>query len=172
MSLFSVLEGSNLTLSLFYILFSISAPPSAPKIFLQIPPNPQSDHWALICLTGGFHPSRVTLTWTYRSAAADIDHLPDASCTLPANSSHGSLPEPSADGARLSSARFVKSAAARQPRCLLMIEGHSLDVYLLSEIILPKKKTFMNAGITFTCWVRDHPALNSSLTSSFTWGKY
>ncbi|XP_017279204.2 signal-regulatory protein beta-1-like [Kryptolebias marmoratus] len=146
----------------------VLAPPSAPKIFLQIPSNPQTDHWALICLTGGFHPSRVTLTWTYHSAAADIDHLSDANCTVPASNSHGSLPEPPADGALLSSDQFVKSAAAHQSQCLLMTDNHSLDVYLFSGIILPKKQS-MKAGITFTCWVKDHPAMNDSLTSFFTW---
>lgn len=158
-------------LSLFCIILSTLDPPSAPQLLLQIPPNSQTDHWALVWLTGGFHPSRVTLIWTYHSAEADIDHRPDASCTLPANNSRGSLPEPPADGALLSQYRFVKSAAAHQSQCLLMTDIHSQDVYLFSWIVLPKKQ-LMEAGITLTCWVKDHPAMNNSLTSSFTWGKY
>ncbi|XP_032363011.1 uncharacterized protein LOC116674963, partial [Etheostoma spectabile] len=35
----------------------ILAPPSAPKIYLQIPPDPQTGQWALFCLTGDTTPA-------------------------------------------------------------------------------------------------------------------
>ncbi|GLD53049.1 tyrosine-protein phosphatase non-receptor type substrate 1-like isoform X1, partial [Lates japonicus] len=65
--------------------------------------DPQTGQWALLCLTGGFHPSKLTLTWTSRSTAADIDHLSVTNCTLPAVNPHSNLSEHLADGALLSS---------------------------------------------------------------------
>ncbi|XP_008296212.1 tyrosine-protein phosphatase non-receptor type substrate 1-like [Stegastes partitus] len=141
----------------------VLAPPSAPKIYLQIPSDPQTERWALICLTGGFHPSRVTLTWTHQSAAADIDRLSVTNCTLPANNPHGNL----TDGAPLSS-WLVNSVPRRQSKCFQVMDNHSREVFLFSVFFLPEKRS-LKTGITFTCGVQDHPAMTSALTASFTW---
>lgn len=92
---------------------TLLAPPSAPRIYLQIPPDPQTGQRALLCLTRGFHPSELTLSWSYRSAAADIDHLSVTNCTLPAIDPHGNLSEHPADGALLSSDWLVNSMPPR-----------------------------------------------------------
>ncbi|XP_035806865.1 signal-regulatory protein beta-1-like [Amphiprion ocellaris] len=145
----------------------VLAPPSAPKVYLQIPPDPQTGQWALICLTGGFHPSRLTLAWMYQSAAADIDHLSVTNCTLPANDPHGNLSEHPADGALLSS-WLVNSVPLRQSTCFQVTDIYSREVFLFSVLFLPKKES-LRTGITFTCGLRDHPAMTTALTASFTW---
>ncbi|XP_059195665.1 uncharacterized protein LOC131976582 [Centropristis striata] len=140
----------------------VLAPPSAPRLHLQIPPDPQTGQWALFCLTGGFHPSNLTLTWTYQSAAANIDHLSVTNCTLPALDLRGDLLE-HLDGA---SDRLVNSTS--HPKCFTMTDNHSGEVYLFSVFVLPQKDS-LNTGITFTCGVQDHPAMTTPLTASFTW---
>ncbi|GAA6220429.1 tyrosine-protein phosphatase non-receptor type substrate 1-like isoform X1 [Lates japonicus] len=146
----------------------VSAPPSAPKIYLQIPPDPQTGQWALLCLTGGFHPSKLTLTWTSRSTAADIDHLSVTNCTLPAVNPHSNLSEHLADGALLSSDWLVHYMPPHQPKCFQLMDNHSQEVYLFSVFFLPLKQS-LDKGITFTCAVQDHPAMTTALTASFTW---
>lgn len=39
-----------------FIRFLLLAPPSAPQIYLQIPPHQQTNQRALPCLLGGFYP--------------------------------------------------------------------------------------------------------------------
>ncbi|XP_023280600.1 uncharacterized protein LOC111668724 [Seriola lalandi dorsalis] len=146
----------------------VLAPPTAPKIYLQIPPDPQTGQWALLCLTGGFYPSELTLTWTYQSTAADIDHLSVINCTLPAVKPHGNLSEHVADGALLSSDWFMDSTPPRRPKCFQLMDNHSQEVYLFSVFFLPFKQS-LDTGITFTCGVQDHPAMTTALNASFTW---
>ncbi|XP_068591538.1 tyrosine-protein phosphatase non-receptor type substrate 1-like [Cebidichthys violaceus] len=149
----------------------VLAPPSAPKIYLQIPPDPQTGQWALFCLTGGFHPSELTLTWTYQSTAANIDLLSVTNCTLPAFNPYGNLAEQPADGAPLSSDWSVNSMPTSHSKCFQVIDNHSREVYLFSVIGLPQKES-LETGITFTCGVQDHPAMTTVLTASFTWGTF
>ncbi len=156
--------------TLFLPRFPRLAPPSAPTIYLQIPPDPQTGQWALLCLTGGFHPSELTLTWTYQSEAADIDHLSVTNCTLPAINPHRNLSGHLADGALLSSDWLVHSMPPSQPKCFQVMDNHSQEVYLFSVFFLPLQQS-LETGITFTCGVQDHPAMNTTLTASFTWGK-
>lgn len=156
--------------TLFLTPFPLLAPPSAPTIYLQIPPGPQAGQWALLCLTGGFHPSELTLTWTYQSAAADIDRLSITNCTLPAINPHGNLSGHPADRALLSSDWLVHSTPPSQPKCFQVMDNHSQEVYLFSVIFLPLKQS-LETGITFTCGVQGHPAMSTALTASFTWGK-
>ncbi|KAK9514164.1 hypothetical protein VZT92_027651 [Zoarces viviparus] len=146
----------------------VLAPPSAPKIYLQIPPDPQTGQWALVCLTGGFHPSELTLTWTYQSAAANIDHLSVTNCTLPAFNPDGNLSEHLAIGAPLSSDWLVDSMPTSHSKCFQVMDNHSREVYLFSVFGLPQKES-LETGITFTCGVQDHPAMTTALTASFTW---
>ncbi|KAM7421322.1 hypothetical protein PAMA_015462 [Pampus argenteus] len=147
----------------------VLAPPSAPKLYLQIPSNPQTGQWALLCLTGGFHPRSLTLTWTYRSAAVDIDHLSVTNCTLPITiNPHGNLSDGLADRTLLSSGWLVNSKPPRRPQCFQVMNNHSGEVYLFSVFFLPQKQS-LDTGITFTCGVQDHPAMTTPLTASFTW---
>ncbi|XP_039972586.1 signal-regulatory protein beta-1-like isoform X2 [Xiphias gladius] len=146
----------------------VLAPPPAPKIYLQIPPDPQTGQWALLCLTGGFHPSKLTLTWTYQSTAANIDNLSVTNCTLPAVNPHMNLSQHLADGALLSSDWLVNSKLPQQPECFQLMDNHSQEVYLFSVFFLPLKQS-LATGITFTCDVQDHPAMTTALTASFTW---
>lgn len=155
---------------MFTLFLSLLAPPSAPKIYLQIPRDPQTGQWALFCLTGGFHPSQLTLTWTYQSAAANIDHLSVTNCTLPAFNPHGNLSEHPADGALLSSDWLMSSKAPSHPTCSQVTDNHSREVFFFSVFLLPQKES-LETGITFTCGVQDHPAMTTPLTASFTWGK-
>lgn len=153
-----------------YPSFPWQAPPSAPKIYLKVPPNKETGQWALLCLTGGFYPSHLTLTWTYQGTAADIDHLSVINCTLPAINLHSNLSDSPTDRALLSSGWLVSSTPPRQPQCFQMMNNHSGELYLFSVFFLPQKLS-LDTGITFTCGVQDHPAMNTSLTASFTWGK-
>ncbi|XP_051263742.1 uncharacterized protein si:dkeyp-97a10.2 [Dicentrarchus labrax] len=146
----------------------VLAPPSAPRIYLQIPPDPQTGQWALLCITGGFHPSELTLTWTYQSTTADIDHLSVTNCTLSAINPHGNLSTQPDDKALLSSDWLMNSTPLNQPKCFQVIDNHSKEVYLFSVFFLPPKQS-LDTGITFTCWVQDHPAMSMALTASFTW---
>ncbi|XP_042346716.1 uncharacterized protein LOC121946280 [Plectropomus leopardus] len=146
----------------------VLAPPSTPKIYLQIPSDPQTGQWALFCLTGGFHPSELTLTWTYQSTAANIDHLSVSNCTLPAVNPHGYLSEQPADRALLSSDWLVDSKLPNHPKCFQVMDSHSQKAYLFSVFFLPQKES-LETGITFTCGVQDHPAITTALTASFTW---
>ena len=155
---------------MFTLCLTPSAPPSAPRIYLQIPPDPQSGRWALLCLTGGFRPSELTLTWTYQSTAVNIDHLSVTNCTLPAVSPDGNLSEHPADGSLLSSDWLLDSAPPSRPRCFQVMDSRSQEVFLFSVFVLPMKQS-LDTGITFTCGVQDHPAMSTALTASFTWGK-
>ncbi|XP_028281963.1 tyrosine-protein phosphatase non-receptor type substrate 1-like [Parambassis ranga] len=146
----------------------VLAPPSAPKLYLQIPPEPLSGQWALLCLTGGFHPSRLTITWTYQSEAVDIDHLSLNNCTLPVDNPHGNLSERPADRFLLSSDWSVSSRPPQQSKCFQVMDNHSREVYLFSVLFLPKKQS-LKAGLSFTCTVQDHPAMTTPLTASFIW---
>lgn len=156
--------------ALFFTPPPLPAPPHPPRIYLQIPPDPLTGQWALACLTGGFYPSELTLTWTYQSTAADIDHLSVTNCTLPAVSPHGNLSEHVAYGALLSSNWLVNATKSHQPKCFQLMDNHSQDIYLFSVFFLPLKQT-LDTGIIFTCGVKDHPTITSPLTASFTWGK-
>ncbi|XP_029928240.1 uncharacterized protein LOC115373807 [Myripristis murdjan] len=144
----------------------VLAPPSAPRIFLQTPSNPQIGRWALLCLTGGFHPSQLTLTWTYQSEV-NIDHLPVSNCTLSSINPHSNLSEAPAPGA-LSSDWLEDSVPEHRPKCFQVMDNSSREVYLVSVFSLPLKQS-LDAGITFTCRVQDHPAMTAALTASFTW---
>ncbi|XP_026229087.1 tyrosine-protein phosphatase non-receptor type substrate 1-like isoform X2 [Anabas testudineus] len=146
----------------------VLAPPSPPKMYLRIPEDPQTGQWALLCLTGGFHPNKLNLVWTYQSTAADINHLSVTNCTLPALNSHGNLSEQPVDGALLSSDWLVNSMPVHQSKCFQVMDNHSREMFLFSVFILPLKQS-LDTGITFTCEVRDHPAITTALTSSFTW---
>ncbi|XP_049902524.1 tyrosine-protein phosphatase non-receptor type substrate 1-like [Epinephelus moara] len=146
----------------------VLAPPSAPKIYLQTPSDPQTGQWALFCLTGGFHPSELTLTWTYQSEAANIDHLSVTNCTLPVFNPHGYLSKPKAEGALLSSDWLLDFMPTSHPKCFQVMDNHSRKAYLFSVFLLPQKES-LKAGITFTCGVQDHPAMTTALTASFTW---
>ncbi|KAL7394413.1 hypothetical protein ABVT39_025792 [Epinephelus coioides] len=147
----------------------VLAPPSAPKIYLQTPSDPQTGQWALFCLTGGFHPSELTLTWTYQSEAANIDHLSVTNCTLPVFNPHGYLSKHQAEGALLSSDWLLDFMPTSHLKCFQVMDNHSRKAYLFSVFLLPQKES-LKAGITFTCGVQDHPAMTTALTASFTWG--
>ncbi|XP_068179795.1 uncharacterized protein [Antennarius striatus] len=144
----------------------VLVPPSTPKMYLQIPGDPQNGQWVLLCLTWGFHPSKLTLTWTYRSAAvtAAIDHPPGASCILPAVN----LSARTVDGVLLTSDWLVNATTRRQPRCFQLVDEETQDVYLLNALPLPLKPS-VDAGITFTCEVLDHPAMSTPLNATFVW---
>ncbi|XP_030250712.1 tyrosine-protein phosphatase non-receptor type substrate 1-like [Sparus aurata] len=142
----------------------VLAPPSAPRIYLQIPPDPQTGRWALLCLTGGFRPSKLTLTWTYQSTTVNIDHLSVTNCTLPGSN----LSEHPADGALLSSDWLLDSPPPSRPQCFQVMDNGSQEVFLFSVFVLPMKQS-LDTGITFTCGVQDHPAMSTALTASFTW---
>lgn len=175
---YELLQWPNFTLwiiqsdvfTLFFAPFPWLAPPSAPKIYLQIPPNPQTGQWALLCVTGEFHPRNLTLIWTYQSEAVNIDQLSVTNCTLPAIHPHGNLSAGPADAALLSSGWLVNSMPPRQPQCFQVMNNHNGEVYLFSMFFLPLKQS-LDTGITFTCAVQDHPAMTTALTASFTWGK-
>ncbi|KAK5615908.1 hypothetical protein CRENBAI_020434 [Crenichthys baileyi] len=96
----------------------------------------------------GFPLSRLSLTWTYRGAAVDIDLLSDASCNLPANNFQGGMPEPPAGRALLSLGVLVNSIPPRQSKCFLVTDNPNLEVKLFSGIILPKTES-LKEGITF-----------------------
>ncbi|KAM9309550.1 igLON family member 5 isoform 1-T2 [Pholidichthys leucotaenia] len=151
------LGASNASMLLF-------TPPAPPKIYLEASPEPQSGQWVLLCLTGEFHPRRITLSWTYQSADTDIDHLSVSNCTLPSSN----LPDVQAIEAPLSPIWLVNSSPLHQSKCLQVVDSHSREVYLFSVVFLPKKQS-LKTGITFTCGVYDHPALTDALTASFTW---
>ncbi|XP_037308695.2 signal-regulatory protein beta-1-like isoform X2 [Pungitius pungitius] len=138
------------------------APPSAPKIYLQIPPEPPSGEWALVCLTGGFHPSQLTLTWTSRGAAGNTESPSVSNCTLPALSLGGNASAQLDGGAPLSPDWSVNS------RCFQVTDNHTREAFLLSVIVLPRRGS-LEAGITFTCAVQDHPAMTALMAASFTW---
>lgn len=148
----------------------LSAPPSPPKIYLRIPQDPKTGRWALLCLTWGFHPNKLNLIWTYQSTAAKINHLSVTNCTLPALTFHSNLSEHQGDGALLSSDWLVNSMPAQQSKCFQVMDNHSHEVFLFSVFFLPPKQS-LDTGVTFTCEVRDHPAITTALTASFTWGK-
>lgn len=139
----------------------VLVPPSAPRLYLQIPSDPQSGEWALLCFTGGFHPSVLSLTWAYQSTAADTELLSVTNCTLHADSSTTSASEHSAG-------RLVSSAPSEHSKCFQMTDRNGQEMYLFSVFLLPKKQ-FLQTGIVFTCGVQDHPAMTGALTASFTW---
>ncbi|XP_019896598.2 tyrosine-protein phosphatase non-receptor type substrate 1-like [Esox lucius] len=138
----------------------VLAPPSAPQLLLQVPSNTQTDRWALVCVTGGFHPNHLTLTWTEQSAGhGSHDHV-GSSCTLRpnqnhVNQSHGQLPE--------------ISTPIRMEDCFQLTDISRKEVYLISVLYLPKR-LFVDAGVSYTCTVQDHPGLDSALSASFSWG--
>ncbi|CAN9513866.1 unnamed protein product [Ophioblennius macclurei] len=136
--------------------------PSAPKLYLQIPSDPQTGEWALLCFTGGFYPSELSLTWTYRSAGADAEHLSVTNCTLLANSTSSNVSEHSAGW-------LVSSAPSDRSQCFQITDRSRQEMYLVSGFLLPKKQS-LKTGIIFTCGVRDHPAMTGALTTSITWG--
>ncbi|XP_034030023.1 tyrosine-protein phosphatase non-receptor type substrate 1-like isoform X2 [Thalassophryne amazonica] len=140
----------------------VLAAPSAPKIFLQTPSNPQTGRWALLCLTGGFHPSTLTLIWTYQSTG-DVQ-LSVTNCTLPAGNQHLNLSDAPTASALLSSDWLVNSTN----QCLQVMDNHTQAVYLFSGFYLPLKQS-LDTQIIFTCGVQDHPAMTTALTTSFTW---
>ncbi|XP_029958202.1 tyrosine-protein phosphatase non-receptor type substrate 1-like [Salarias fasciatus] len=141
----------------------VLASPSAPRLFLQIPSDPQTGQWALLCVTGGFHPSVLSLTWTYQSTAADAEQLSVTNCTLPANRAASGVSEHPAG-------RLVSSAPSDLPRCFQIADGNRQETYLFSGFLLPKKES-LKTGMIFTCGVQDHPAMTGALTASFTWGR-
>lgn len=153
-----------------FLCFSLPAPPSAPRIYLQIPADQESGPWALYCFTGGFHPSNLTITWTYLSAAADIDHLSATNCALPAIDHRRNLSGRHADGTLLASDWSVNSMPPNQSQCFQMTDAASRDVFLFSVVYLAERKS-LHTGITFRCEVHGHPAITSPLNASFTWGK-
>ncbi|KAF3692218.1 Tyrosine-protein phosphatase non-receptor type substrate 1 [Channa argus] len=142
----------------------VLAPPSPPRIYLRTPPDTHTGQWALLCLTGGFHPNELNLTWTYQSTAVNINHLSVTNCTIPAINPPGSL----SDRALLSSDWLVNSMPLHRSKCFQVIDNHSREVFLFSVFSLPPKQS-LHTGITFTCRVEAHPALTTALTASFTW---
>lgn len=155
---------------MFFISLPLLAPPSAPRIYLHTPADTLMGQWALLCLTGGFHPSQLTLTWTYQSTAASIDHLSVISYTIPAIKRNGNLCNGSPEGTLLSPDWTVNSERTCQTQCFQMMDNHSGESFLFSVFFLPPKQS-LATGITLTCGVQDHPALTTAVTASFTWGK-
>lgn len=88
------------------------------------------------CLTGGFHQSRLTLTWI--SQSANIDHLSVTNCPLRGNSLHSSLSEHPADRALLSSDWLVNTMPAHQSECFQVIDNHCQGICLFNYFFSPK----------------------------------
>ncbi|KAJ7985325.1 hypothetical protein DPEC_G00350900 [Dallia pectoralis] len=68
------------------------------KLIVLVPSNTQTYQWALVCVTGGFHPNHVTLIWTHRTAEHGPRHLVGSRCSPGVarrhiNQSHGRYPE-------------------------------------------------------------------------------
>lgn len=134
------------------ILSLCPAAPSAPSLYLQTTSDLETGRWALLCVTGGFHPTELSLTWTYQSAAPAIDHLSVNSCTLPVPLNPQSDPSEN-----------------QTLRCVQMVDINTSEVYLVSVLLLPDQQS-LEAGITFSCVVEGHPAMTVPLTASYTWG--
>lgn len=148
------------------------APPSAPKMLLQVPSDPQTGQWALLCVTGGFHPNHLTLTWSSQTVA-DIDHPLDSNCTFPFSNPHVDLSTSLIPGAptsdRLVDSMF-SSTPQHQPKCFQVTDHFDQERHLVSVFLLPMKQS-LDTGITYTCTIQDHPALTTTLSATFTWGK-
>lgn len=142
-----------------HLLLPLLAPPSVPQLLLQVPSDLQTDQWALLCVTGGFHPHHLTLTWTHQSGKDSPHHFVGSNCTLhPAyiNQSHSLIP-------KISTPNWMGE-------CLQVTDSSRKEVHVISVLSLPLRGS-VDAGISYTCSVQDHPALDSPLSASFSWGE-
>nr|XP_046169407.1 uncharacterized protein LOC124004727 [Oncorhynchus gorbuscha] len=137
----------------------VLAPPSVPQLLLQVPSDPQTDQWALLCVTGGFYPHHLTLSWTHQSGEDSPHHFVGRNCTIhpdyhDVNQSHSLIP-------KISTPDWMGE-------CLQVTDSSRTEVYVISVLSLPPRGS-VDAGIFYTCSVQDHPALDSPLSASFTW---
>ncbi|XP_036414831.1 uncharacterized protein LOC118799204 isoform X1 [Colossoma macropomum] len=149
------------------IQLNILASPSAPQLFLQVPPNPALENWHLLCVTKGFYPAHLTLRWTWRSKAAKATPV-SASCTLkPANQENSKL-QAYADITQTVSSHANSTVYLQPHFCVSGPDGLGPETQLTSVLSLPSR-TSVSADVKFTCTVEDHPALDAILSASFDW---
>lgn len=152
-----------------HILVSL-APPSAPQLFLQVPPNPLMGKWHLMCVTKGFYPAQLTLRWTWRSTAAGGAPA-SVSCTLKPDNEESSKVQTHAESTESSSSHANNTVNLHPHTCLSgPSAGPSPETQLTSMLSLPSRKP-VSADIRFTCTVEDHPASESILSAFYDWGE-
>lgn len=116
----------------------------------------------LLCVSlggGGFHPSKLTLSWRCCSAAADIDHLSVRNCALPAITPRGIHSQLPADGALLSSDWLVNSMPLGRRRCFKMA-GRLGRAARFFSVFTPRRNRSHGH-----MWVQDDAAIGTEITS-------
>ncbi|KAL0984778.1 hypothetical protein UPYG_G00146790 [Umbra pygmaea] len=140
----------------------VLVPPSTPQLLLQVPSENPTGQWALLCVTGGFHPKHLTLTWIGKNAEDSSHHFVGHSCTL-----HPALPQ--VDQSLGQSGAKISIPIWRED-CFQLTNSsrNGTSVYLVSVLYLPPRLS-VKSRVTYTCSVQNHPALDSALTASFSW---
>ncbi|KAJ8341032.1 hypothetical protein SKAU_G00333230 [Synaphobranchus kaupii] len=152
----------------------VLAPPSAPQLFLQVPLDLWSGQWNMFCVTGGFYPNRVRLSWTVNGAMTKLqDCTPESADPGPVQSNgpvwqNLTLKEnpDSAPNGWLPVSLVMESKLRPHQRCVHVTDSCGQGPYLLSVFPLPFGPV---AGVTYTCTVHDHPALPTVLFTSLSW---
>ncbi|CAB1333514.1 unnamed protein product, partial [Coregonus sp. 'balchen'] len=115
---------------------------------LIVPSDPQTDQWALLCVTGGFHPHHLTLTWTHQGGEDSPHRFVGSNCTIQINQSHSLIP-------KLSTPNWMGE-------CFQVTDSSRKEVYVISVLSLPPRGS-VDAGVSYTCSVHwTHPCLPPS----------
>lgn len=102
---------------------------------------------------------RRTSGFSSMSLVVSTYHFVGSNCTLhPAyiNQSHSLIP-------KISTPNWMGE-------CLQVTDSSRKEVHVISVLSLPLRGS-VDAGISYTCSVQDHPALDSPLSASFSWGE-
>ncbi|KAJ8404997.1 hypothetical protein AAFF_G00329180 [Aldrovandia affinis] len=149
----------------------VLAPPSAPQLFLQVSSNLWSGLWNVFCVTEGFHPNQVWLTWSQNGGekkhpdctpeSADpgtgqLNGLARRNLSLEGN------PDCAPNG------WLTDTKPHPHHRCVHVMDSCGQGRYLISVLPLPFGPV---AGETYTCTVHGHPALSTPLSTALYWGK-
>ncbi|KAG9337142.1 hypothetical protein JZ751_029733 [Albula glossodonta] len=136
----------------------VLAPPSAPQIFLQAPSELWPREWNVFCVTEGFYPKQVRLTFSKNGGEADPQN-----CTL--GLEHEGTPD-SAPIGWLPISLVMEAKPHPVQHCIHMMDSSGWGHYLVSVMPLHLGP----AGIlSYNCTVHDHPGLHAALSTSLNW---
>ncbi|XP_035290044.1 signal-regulatory protein beta-1-like [Anguilla anguilla] len=152
----------------------VLAPPSVPHLFLQVPSDLWSGQWNLFCVTGGFHPNQVRLSWTQNGAESELQDCTPGSADPGPVQTNGSVRQnltleendDSAPKVWLPVSLVMEVKPRPHQQCIFVTDSSGRGPYLVSVLPLSLGPA---AGVTYTCTVRDHPALPTALSASLNW---
>ncbi|XP_015191981.2 tapasin-related protein-like [Lepisosteus oculatus] len=141
----------------------IHSPPSAPKLFLQMPSNPATEKWSLVCQTKGFHPSHIIVRWSRSwDLHGGVNENLGSSENSPVHTA--SLKKHMGDHSTFFE-NGIDEVHSTAVQTLHLFENSSKEDYVISHLQVAHPNM---TGGTYLCTIY-HVSLEAPLTAEFKW---